>query len=80
MQQHDHHIIPWLKATFNLTVHDNEWYTSPNDWWMVYEGDYDLDIKYVTDGPSIYGAALEYAACYNGELCDKLVILELGEV
>lgn len=77
-QQHDFHLIPWLKAKFNLTVRDNEKSYNQTDWWLVHKGDHDLDIEYVTDGPSIFGAALEYGACYDGELCDKLVELEIG--
>lgn len=80
MMQYDHHLIPWLKATFNVTVEDNGRSYGATDWWLVYEGDYDLDIKSVTDGPSVFSAALEYSACHNAMLCDKLVELEMGGI
>lgn len=62
--QHDSHLIPWFKAKFNLTVQDNEHYTN-KDWWRVYEGDYDLDIKEISHGPDVFEAAMEYCMCYN---------------
>lgn len=76
--QHDHHLIPWLKAKFNLTVQDQEYYYNSNDWYLAFEGDYDLDIKYVTGGPSVFDTAMEYSACYNEAICDKLTKLEMG--
>lgn len=72
MQQHDAHIANWLKHNFNLTVEKND----INEF-IAFEGDWDLDIKYATDD-TIFGAALEYTACYNGALNDRLVELEMG--
>lgn len=79
-QQHDFHLIPWLKVKFNLTVQDNDMAYSQKEWWWAWEGDYDLDIKAVTHGPSIFATALEYSACHNTEMNDRLVDLEMGDV
>lgn len=76
--QHDHHLIPWLKAKFNLTVKDQEYYYNSNDWYLAYEGDYDLDIKSLSGGPSVMDIALEYSAYYNEAMNNKLVELEMG--
>lgn len=78
-RQHDAHLANWLKATFNLSVQWNEFNPNRGERFIAFEGDYDLDCKTET-GNTIYAAALEYAACYDGALFDKLVSIELGEV
>lgn len=76
--QHDAHVAGWLKANFDLTVQDNEYAIGRKEWFAVFKGDYDLDIKYATGGPSVFEAAVEYAACYDERPCDLLVAIEMG--
>lgn len=70
--QHDWHLTQWFKHNFNLTVTDNEIAYSKKEWFIAYEGDWDLDIHYDT-GENVFSAALEYCACHDGELFDRLV-------
>lgn len=72
----DNHLIPWLKAKFNITIAQSLFGVSDSRY-HAWIGDYDLGIKEAS-GPTIFSAALEYAACYDGELCDRLVALEMG--
>lgn len=71
-RQADAHLTPWLKAKFNLTTEFNG-YLGFGCW----VGDYDLDCPYVTSDTR-FDAALEFAACYDGALFDKLNAIELG--
>lgn len=72
-RQHDAHVAGWLKARFNLTVEYNG-----HDGFACWFGDFDLDCPQEC-GEDRFSAALEYAACYDGALFDKLNAIELGE-
>jgi len=70
--QHDSHLIRWFSAKFGLTI------VSSYDEYGCYVGDPDPNHA---EGRSntAFGAALDYAACWNGVLFDKLASIELGE-
>ncbi len=70
--QHDAHVANWLSATFNLTV-EYDGYRGFTCW----EGDYDLDCP-TGSSDTRFGAALEYTACYDGPMFDRLNAIELG--
>ncbi len=72
--QYDAHLANWLRATFGLTVEYNGGYG-----FMCWLGDFDLDIKQASNDTR-FSAALEYAACYDGAMFDKLNAIELGEL
>lgn len=74
--QHNQHLILWLKAKFNITIAQSLFGIADNRY-HAYEGDYDLDIQEAS-GPTIFDAALEYSACYDAALNDKLVNIEMG--
>jgi len=69
----DAHLTGWLKARFNLTVQPH-----PYAGYMCFAGDYDYDVA-TADARTRFGAALEYTACYAGELNDQLTAIETGE-
>lgn len=75
--QQDAHVANWLKATFNLTVE-----YMGNDvsgpCFTCWSGEYDLDTPQ-TSGSTVFWAATEYAACFNGALSDRLTEIEMGE-
>lgn len=72
--QHDHHLVPFLKARFGLTVTP----CTAEPVWIVCKGDYDLDVPYAYDY-TVFGAALDYGMCHDGELFDTLCAIELGQ-
>lgn len=71
--QHDHHLIPWLKARFGITITQSLFGVTERRF-HVYEG----ETTYAGE-PTIIGAAVEYAACYDGALFDRLTQIEVGE-
>lgn len=69
----DAHVAAWLKVSFGLTIERNYQY-------YAFVGDYIApDEPYGTDDNSAFGAALDYAGCYDGAMFDKLNAIELGE-
>lgn len=58
--QHDHHVIAWVKAKFNVNVR--------------YSFTYVADKNHKSSWPmsTAYGAFLDYCSCYDGELFDKV--------
>lgn len=70
--QHDRHLSTWLLAHFNLTI-EYDGHRGFNCWL----GDYDLETP-TGNGKTRFDAALDYAACHDGELFDKLNAIELG--
>lgn len=76
MAQADNHLRNWLKARFNLEVSQSLFGVTEARY-HVCRGDYDYDVPQAY-GPSIMAAAVEYAACYDGELCDVLNALQEG--
>lgn len=75
--QQDAHLANWLRAKFNLTV-EYQGRDLSGPCFGCWEGDYDLDTPSATDA-TVFGAALEHTACYDGATFDKLVAIELGE-
>lgn len=76
--QHDAHVANWLKAKFNLTV-EYQGFDGRKHHFTCWKGDYDLDI-WQASHETVFWAAAEYTACYDGKLNDTLSWLELGEV
>lgn len=82
--QHDNHLIPFLKAGFGITVElSREWY-GPREY-VAYESKYANAFEWCHDdvtheyGPTVFRAAYEYAAAYDGALFDRLYEIEMGE-
>jgi hypothetical protein len=76
-RQQDAMLVPWLAEKFKINVQWND-YAIPGARWIAIRGEWDLDIRYAVDD-SVFGVALEYCACYDGDMFDKLVEIELGE-
>jgi len=75
--QNDHHLIPWLKAKFNIEI-SQSLFGPADSRYHACKGDYDLDVPSAM-GASIFGAAAEYAVCHDETLANEFETIELGE-
>lgn len=74
--QYDNHLRPWLKNRFGVQV-SQSLFGIRESRFHVTAGDLDYDSQSGI-GPTVFSAALEYAAQYDGIMFDRLVDIELG--
>ena len=74
--QYDNHLRPWLENEFSVQVGQSLFGVRESRF-HVCSGDLDYDSQQGI-GPTVFGAALEYAAQYDGIMFDRLVDIELG--